>query len=108
MSENDFHARGAKDRLSGKTFRYCCELVSNQRNALRELNKAYFILKSKYNLLKMDLDDANKRLEESLEAQSRIDTAQTAVMYDVDGGLLSHDRDSIHNKEVDVALVVLK
>jgi len=57
MSENDFHARGAKDRLSGKTFRYFSELVTNQRNSLRELNKSHHVLLSKHNLLKMDFDD---------------------------------------------------
>lgn len=46
-------------------------------------------------------------IEELESTQSRIDTAQTCIMYDVDGGLLSHDRASIHDREVDVALVEL-
>jgi len=50
---------------------------------------------------------ANNKLEELLDVQSRIDTAQTDVMYDVDGGLLSHNRASRHDREVDVALVVI-
>ncbi len=50
------------------------------------------------------LADEVKRLR---DIEKRIDSAQTAIMYDVDGGLLSHNRDSIHNREVDVALVVI-
>ncbi|MBL7123240.1 MAG: hypothetical protein ISS12_14775 [Candidatus Marinimicrobia bacterium] len=51
------------------------------------------------------LADEVKRLR---DIEKRIDSAQTAIMYDVDGGHLSSDRDSIHNREVDVALVVLE
>ena len=44
---------------------------------------------------------------EEVTFKDKIDKAQTCIMYDVDGGLLSHTRYSIHNREVDVALVLL-
>ena len=50
------------------------------------------------------VDAGLKQLE---EFESKINKAQTAIMYDVDGGLLSPDRASRHDREVDVALVVI-
>jgi len=76
---------------------YTAGLIAKQHNRWAKnkepegADQVEFVLKSDYDKL-----------------MARITTAQTDVMYDVDGGLLSHNRDSMHNREVDVALVVIR
>ena len=62
--ENDFHKRGAKDKLSGRTFRYFCSLVSNQRKALHELNGAHFKLLAKRDQLEMRVEELEERIRD--------------------------------------------
>lgn len=77
-----------------------------------------FVLQSDYEKIKAenesiveDLSHKKIAFDEMLDKlsalQSKIDKAQTTIMYDVDGGLLSHNRDSRYDREVTVALVDL-
>jgi len=53
-----------------------------------------------------EVNSKNWRLINELQyIKAKMDKAQTCVMYDVDAGHLSFERDSRHNREVEVLLI---
>jgi len=73
--------------------------LESQLTELKAENEAW---QAKCNRQKQDLLRVRA---ENASLKSKMDKAQTCVMYDVDAGHLSFERDSRHNREVEVLLI---